>query len=972
MNSSMLKNIVREIRGTLGRFLAILAIIALGVGFFAGLKVTRPSMIETADKYLAKANLFDFRLLSSLGYTEKEVEELSELDGVEYAEGAFFADAVFSVGGEERVMKAHSLTEKLNRLSLVAGRLPESAEECVLDSRSFGEADIGKVITVAETDGESPFAFREYRVCGIASSPCYLNLERGNTKLGNGTISAFLYLLPEGFDSEVYHEVYLTLTEKAPLLSEDYDKIVDKIRDKASDKNSEVSLARYSSLKSDAEGLLASAKAEYEEGKAAYLREKEEAEEELSRTLAELDEKEETLAGQEQTLNDAISKLNAAKETLTARLEETEGQLAVLEASGATTTEAYFTLKAAREELSRTLEETDASLTEAEAGLAAVEEGKKLLAEGRESYNEAKEKAEASFAEAEEELADAEKEIADREDEISAFAEPAVYLFTRDDNAGYSCYNSDTKIVDGISRVFPVFFFLVAALVCTTTMTRMVDEGRTQIGTLKALGYRSTAIAAKYLIYSGSAALIGCVLGFFLGTWLFPLAIWKAYDILYGFAPLEYVFDPLLAALSVVVSLLCSVGATALSCRSEFTKVPAELIRPKAPKPGKRIFLERIPFFWRSLSFLRKVSLRNIFRYKRRLFMMILGIGGCSALLLTGLGLRDSISGIVSAQFDRITVYDCMVNFGESMDGEKQKAFLDQNAETLEDAVFVWQGSVDLMTEGATRSVTAVASGEEKITKFIQLHDGDTPIPAPKKGECVVDRKTAETLGVKVGDTLRVRDIDLREFSVKVSGICDNYVYSYLFLSYDTVADYDYGFRAAYVFIKEDCDQHEAAAGMMSSEGVVNVTVNRDIRERVNNMMKSLNFIVWLVIACASALAFVVLFNLSNINITERVREIATIKVLGFYPAETCAYVFRENLILTAFGVLFGMPLGVLLHRFVMSCITIDIVSFENVISPLSFLAAILLTFLFTLTVELVMRKKINAIPMAESLKSAE
>ena len=970
MKSPIVKSTLREIKSTFGRYLAIIMIIALGVGFFAGLKVTRPAMLKTGQKYLSEADMYDFRLLSTLGYTDKEVEKLAEIEGVEYAVGSFSTDGVFDIGGSEKVFAAHSVTEKVNLLKTVYGKMPTAPDECVLDHSRYGSDMIGKTVTVTEGKG---FAFKDYRVVGIVSSPYYLNIERGNTKLGDGTVNAFIYIPFDGFDTEVYSEVFVTLKNKADIFSEEYDRIISDAEKAVGDGNTEVSTARFDSIKSDALSEIDDAEKKYNDSFSEYLDKKSKAEKELADTLDKLNSAEKELADRKKALEDGFSQLDEAEKTLKANISEAKSQMSQLEAAGMTGTEAYLKLSATVAALEGKLSECAEQRKTLENGRAESEKAEKELAASKEEYNSAKEKADRELADAGSELTDAKKKIDDARADVEAMEKPTTYLLDRGDNTGYVCYDSDSKIVDGVAKVFPVFFFLVAALVCTTTMTRMVDDERVQIGTLKSLGYGSGAVSGKYVFYSGSAALIGCVGGFFLGTWLFPMAIWKAYGMLYGFAPVEYVFDVPLAVISLAAAMLCSVGSTLLSCRDELTRRPAELIRPKSPKAGKRILLERIGFIWHRLPFLRKVSLRNIFRYKRRLFMMILGIGGCTALVLTGFGLRDSIADIANMQFDNVTVYDYVVTFSSPLDENARKKFEADNSAVLSSVGFFCQESGDVISgAGKNRSVTVVASLSGQFSDFIRLHNGNTDIPSPGKGEVVLDRRTASDISVSVGDTVAIRDIDMNEVTLRVIGICDNYVYNYAFISYDSIDGIGSGIKTVYANVREGVDIHAASAELMKSDNVLNVTVNADIRSRVDNMMKSLDSIVWLVIGCAGALALVVLFNLSNINITERVREIATIKVLGFYPSETSAYVFRENLILTALGTLFGIPLGIWLHSFVISCIKIDMVSFDNILKPVSYLLAVLMTFMFAFAVELVMRRRIDGINMAESLKSAE
>ena len=859
MKNAFVKNNIREIGHTLGRFLAIMLIIALGVGFFAGLKVTRKAMIKTGDEYLRDYGMYDFKLLSSCGFEKGDAERVkNDLDFIGCAEEAYNADAFADIDDGEYIISFISLGEKVNVPHITAGRMPEKADECILDARLGGTDFIGKKILLpdmAQNENRDMFSCSEYTVVGLCNSPLYLNFERGTTKLEGGAVNAFAYLTEDGFDSEYYTSLCVTLSEKAEIFSDEYDDIINKYEDEVKRELETIAGERYDRIVTDARAEVEKARAEYEENLAA---------------------------------------LNDEKKKALMRI----------------------------------------------AALAGVPE----------MYEKAKAELDSKFAEPDAELEKAKNAIDDAEAKISEIEKPETYVLTRDENVGYVCFENDSMIVEGIARVFPIFFFLVAVLVCSTTMTRMIGDHRTQIGTLKALGYGNGRIMSKYLLYSGSAATIGSIFGFAVGTKMFPYAIWKSYDIMYGFAEIKYVFDPVLAVLSLAAALVCSVGVTASACRSSLSKMPARLMRPKTPKAGRRILLERIPFIWNHLGFLRKVSIRNIFRYKKRMFMMVLGIGGCMALLLTGLGIKDSISNIASDQYDNILLYDIEAKF----DGDFSR----------DGAVLVRSDTAEVMADGDIITSVLVYA-ESNIENVVHFYRGKSDVRVPDEGVLVTE-KIASAAGVRVGDRIkfRVRGDETLEYEVR--GIFENYVRNYVY-----VFGEDFVPNTAYIKCDEGEDAHEIAAELMN-DGATTVSVTADFRARIENMMESLNYVVWLVIASAGALAFIVLFNLSNINITERVREIATIKVLGFYPSETGAYVFRENLILTFFGVVFGIPLGIALHRFVMSQINIDMVAFDVRITALSYAVATITTFVFTIVVDLIMRRKLAKIDMAQSLKSVE
>lgn len=506
-------------------------------------------------------------------------------------------------------------------------------------------------------------------------------------------------------------------------------------------------------------------------------------------------------------------------------------------------------------------------------------------------------------------------------------------------------------------------------------MTRMIDDERTQIGTLRALGYSRGSILAKYLLYSGSAAALGCVIGYFAGGYVFPFVIWTAYGMLYSIPGFVILYDPVLFVIALAASLLCSAGTTYLALRIEMQNMPANLIRPKTPAAGKRIFLERITPLWKRLKFLHKVSLRNIFRFKKRMIMMILGIAGCTALVLTGFGIHDSVANIANFQFDDIQKYDVSAQFSDTLIEDKINEVESDHKSELDAATAVQMTSGDVTGDSITKSAYIVASDDPAITDIFDLHIDGEAVPYPGKGEVLLTEKLAELTDIKTGDTVTVSVSDTEKAELKVAGLVENYVQNYLYMTGETyamVADKGYEPKTLLLRVNDSADEYALSAALSKTDGVSSVSVVTDTRNMIDQMMQSLNYVVALVLISAGALAFIVLFNLGNINLTERVREIATIKVLGFHSGETGAYVFRENIILSMMGIVVGLPLGVLLHTFVLMQIRVDMVSFKTVIAPVSFLLTVVMVVLFTVITDLVMRKKIAKIDMAESLKSIE
>ena len=1066
MKSMMKRNTFREIKKSFGRYFAILAIIALGVAFFSGLKITQSVMVHSADVYLKDLQFYDYRLVSTLGFTEENVEALAEKEDVRAAEGAISAEVLYKDAGEnERVIKMHSITEKVNKLKLIAGEMPQSADECVVDSALFSEDAIGSKLVLSEnntTDDLDKFAYKEYTITGLVQSPCYIQFERGNTSIGNGRISGFAYILKDGFAVDYDTEIYIKFDEDYDIYSDEYDSYMDAKEADWEAYTKEQADIRYEKIVKDAQDELDEKKEELEEKRAEAEAELESAKQQLTDGETEISDGKNQIASAKTELSAKASELQSGKDALSSKAAELEsasqqisGQESALAAKKAEyeqglnaylaakqqVTDQRNSLEAAKAQLTENtpgyeemLAQIEAGLTEvagaeaelnaknaeleaaagqlssAESQLAAakqqIEDGKNALAAAKaeltdgenqlvaakEQIEEKEDQLEAAETELadgllqyqekqsefDEQMQDADDQIADAQSKIDEIEKPETYVLDRNTNVGYVCLKNDSGVVKGIANVFPVFFFLVAALICMTTMNRMVEEQRTQIGVLKALGFSEGKIMGKYLFYSGSAAISGTLIGYVLGIHFFPLVIITAYGIVYKMGGIYYVSDPPLALVSLTVAVLCSVGTTWLSCHKELKEVAADLMRPKAPKAGKRVFLEHVPFIWKRLKFLQKVSVRNIVRYKKRFFMMVIGISGCTALLVMGFGVRDSVVAVADQQYEEIQLYDIGVTLKDGkMPGEADLKSLDSVLEKENAAgMYAMEKTIDLVTDKGTKSIHMVAvENPDEVGDFISLHTKkQEPIAYPKEGEAVLSKKVAETYAVKKGDTILLRDSDNNEMHLKVTGICENHIYNYVYIAPESYEKQigDVVFKNVYVRLPDASDIHEVSAALMKADGVTAVTVNSDMLSRISQMVSCMNYMVIIIIICAGALAFIVLYNLNNINITERVREIATIKVLGFYPKETASYVFRENMVLTAIGCGLGLILGKWFHRFVMGEIQIDMVSFNVQINAVSYLFSVLLTMGFAWIVNCMMTGKLERINMAESLKSID
>lgn len=1024
------KSTFREIRTSLARYLAILSIVALGVGFFSGLKDCKASMESTARRYLDRTNFYDYQILSSYGADDDSVAFASSWDGVSAAEGSVQVDVMAKSGdGDSRALKAISLPSEINKLNLVEGRLPQNANECAVDAYSITDEGfhVGDRIVLSDENDKDKlkqFSVHDFEIVGTVNTPIYLDYQRGSTDIGNGSLDTFFFIDRDAFDVDYYTNLYVKLSgDEASITPEHEDKL------KANEDNMKalseaVTDGRRETARKEAQDELDEKKQEYEDNLAKYEKEKKNAEKKLDKAEDQIEKGEKTIKKTRSELNAAIKEANSAIASLPVTINDLnskksqaeaglaeakagkaqlESQIEQMKAAGAD----EATIAAAEVELAKLngtisgleanlndittgIAQAEAGLAQAQAGLAQAQAGleeldrqEKKLDSSEKQLKEEEKKADSEFDKAKKELDDAKDKLDEAQEKIDDMEQGNSYALSRTENAGYSSFDSNSSIVSNIAKIFPVFFFLIAALVCMTTMTRMVDEQRTQIGILKALGYSNAQVVGKYMFYSGSAALIGALLGFFVGCKVFPVAIWNAYTMMYDFSnEVDYIIDWKLGLLSIGASLLCSMGATWVSIASDFRVAPSDLIRPKTPPAGKRILLERIRPLWNRISFLYKVSIRNIFRDKKRFLMMVIGVSGCTALLIAGIGIRATISKVADYQFDEISTYDITTIFSKNMTADRQADFLDDLSEAGElpdDAVrFLHRGEVTIdMGSGKTVDVSCVATEAEGFDEFVDLHSGDQHIDYPGPGEAVIVKKTNHDYGIGVGDKIKLRE-DYREMEVTITGVADNYVYDSIYISPET---YREGFgkepdlKAAYINLDEGSSEEEIrsfAAKAAGYENAAAVQTNIDVRENVAKMMKSLDAIVYVVILSAALLAFIVLYNLTNINITERIREIATIKVLGFNQLEVSQYVFRENLFLTAVAALVGIPMGKWLLRFVIDNIVLSMIYFEPRHGPYDIPIAVALTFVFAMFVNLAMQRRLRNVSMTESLKSVE
>lgn len=902
MRKAVFKDFIRNIKGSLGRFFAIMAIVAIGVAFFAGVTASSGDMKYSSDSYYDEYNMNDIRILSSIGFTSQDIEAVSKVYGVKAVYKTNTHDVLVDYDGRENVAhisgvpvgKASDDDSYINQLRIKEGRLPQNDKECVVKYEDTRKSmQVGDVISFksgTEDDINDTFKDTEYTVVGIVYTPCYVSYDLGSSGIGNGHINYCIYVGDDEFKNNYYTECYAVIdgAKDMDTYSDEYKKLIDKYAD----------------------DIKAISKERLDIRKQTVIDEY---------TRAKADKKEELLETIKKNAEDSITEQYQAYypgmdvSAMIAPYVKTAYEKAV----------AQFDFDAVNAEYDKKMNET---------------------------------------------LADSDSW--------------EWYVLTRESSYSFRDYESSANRMKAIATVFPLFFIIVAGLVCLTTMTRMVEEERGLIGTYKALGYGKATIALKYVIYAFLASLTGAVIGCAAGLRLFPYIIYESWNIIYQMPAIKYASHTILSVVAVASLILVTLIATLYSCYNELSEVPSALMRPKAPKNGKKILLEHT-FIWKHLSFTKKVTMRNIFLYKKRFFMTVIGIAGCGALITAGFGIKDSVQSIIDNQYGQIIHYDNILVFNKNADSDARNNLSDKISSdeyyksSLMDYAYTAEVKIPGSADDYSTEITVVNDTSaymdyvtfrtRRSKKTIELDDSGV----------IISEKLAKDLNVKEGDNVLIHDEDNKQATVKVSGIMEMYINNYIFMTseyYSQVFGYTPDNNRILGILTSDGDDIQSVIGdrYLTDNNVKSLTFVKANITRFENMIQSLDLVTWVLIISAGMLAFVVLYNLTNVNISERIREIATIKVLGFYDREVGEYVYRENIILTLIGGVFGLLLGMALHAYIMTTIELDGVMFGTKINISSFLISYGITILFSLLINIFMYPSLKKIPMVESLKSVE
>lgn len=818
MKTKLLKHIFMKIKDNYKRFLSLICMAFLGVGFYAGIQSSSPDMLKTLDNFYDENNVYDISVISNVGLTEDDLLKLSKIKNVELAINIQEKDTYLEIEENNYVVKLIEYNSQMNNVYIKEGRLPKNNNEVSVDNALLenNNLKLGDSITI---DG------KKYSIVGNVISPLYFSAERPNSNLGSGKVDYYIYVYNGFLDLEAYSNIYITVKGAKKYLtnSDSYKKLINNVKkdiDLIKDKQQDI---RYDELYSD-----------------------------------------------------------------------------IIE-----TSEMY--------------------------GISIDE---------------------------------------------SKFIKPKWYIYDRLDNTSYKELINASDNLKKIGNIFPIIFFSISVLVSLISMMRMIEEDRVENGTLKSLGYNSFHITLKYVIYSLLATTIGSSVGAIFCSYMIPSVIWNIYKKIFFIPKFIYLLKSDYNALGLWICILCICGTSVIVCIKNLREVPANLMRPKAPKSGKKILLERINFIWKKLKFSDKITIRNIFRYKSRVITTILGIAGCTALILAGFGLKDSIKDVTDFQFNNIIKYDKMLMTNDSINQ------IDIEKELLND------DKVENFTNVNTQNIKVLFNEEQEVTmitpddfnsisKSISLIDLKTNniIDNISDNSCIISEKTAKLLDIDVGDKISLLDNDNNKYDIKVSYIIKNYINQYLYINKNTYNNLfkDYKINSILISLKdEDKNSKEFDKKYISNGYALTIVDNDDIKSSMNDMLGSIDSIVAILIIAAASLAFVVLYNLSNINISERKREIATLKVLGFYPSEVDKYINRETVLLTILGIGIGLLFGSYLSHFIISTCEPDYIMFDRHVYTLSYFYSLFITVIFTIIVTIVTHFNLKKINMVTSLKNVE
>lgn len=987
-------------------------IIFLGAAVFSGLRNTPYTMAASADAYLNSHNYADLTYIATLGFSDEDVAKVRKLKGVKKVVPCYQFDALFAHKDGKSGVTVYSQEKyeksMLDRPELLKGRYPKKENECIIDV-NLGKYNykLGHTIELSNDNGT-----KTYKIVGIVNDPRYIsNVDRGTNTLGDGTNSGFVEVLNEGArelglnkkvaelrnNDHLYTSLLVDVegTEKYNMFTSDYDNLIETVNTRVKSMLSEEMSDQYDQLTGDMQSQLDDAKKQYEEGYQEYKHNLDSFNSQISQGKIKLAEARIQFYEQKKIYLKKAAQVSNATQQAYNETKKIDQEIKVLHDSIKDTLRNIKDKDSAQDAFTKILNDLNENLNNFNnklQGVGQLLEGRIQLEKAQSQLDEAEAElniqqsklevtennAKVQLNAAKEQLDAAKAQIDQAQQQLNRIPKGVLYSLTKNENVGIVSYESYKQAIASIADIFPLIFFLVAALVSLTTMTRMIEEQRSYCGTLRALGYSKQDIIMQYIVYAFLATFFACILGILAGNQVFPRIIYFLFTyLMYGMNQSTVLVQKWSISLMTV---LISVGVTLLAtlsvCLQELVSTPSVLMRPKAPKAGKRILMERMPFIWKRLNFNQKVTMRNLFRYKKRFWMSVIGIAGCTALIMLGFGVKNSVSDIIPSQYEEVYKYDALIKLNSNVEDTKKVENKIKRIEGVHNLTGAYRQNVTVLGNSEDYySTMVVYDNADEIKNFINFNDYKTKKKIILSDDgVVISQKLAEKLGVKKGENMTF-SYDNTKYTVKVSNIVQQYVSHQVYMSktfYENLTGTKSSASILYVDMNTKKSNIKTLKNYLDHHNIGSMERLTASLDEFQQRMSSLNIIVAILSGCAALLCFIVLYNLTNINIGERKGEIATIKVLGFRRKEYCDYIFRENIILSLIGASIGMFFGYFLHRFVVLTVEMDNMLFIRTMPLYIYLIAFGMTVGFTIIINLAMRHILDQVDMVESLKSIE
>lgn len=958
------KSIRKSITHSMGRFISIMLLMALGSFALVGLTVTGPDMRATGTTYFKELNSADLTILSDYGIDESERNAIEKASGIRQVEYLYLKDVV--IKDTQTTVRILSKPSEISKYRIDEGNLPEQDDEIAIDRTYKDKYKIGDTISFTEkanTEGNETLKRHDYKITGfISSSEIISEINMGQTSAGTGELKGYAVVNSDNFDSSVYMMAKLTFTDTENLnpYSDEYNDKLQAHKEELTKLLDEQRNNRFLAIKSEYQEKIDDWQKELDDGK----KELEDARTELNDAKTKIEEAKQEIADNEQKLQDAQKQINDAEKEITSNEK---------------------LLKQKQSEYNTALQEFNSKNAEYTQGAKELANAKTELAEKENEYNEKLQEFNEKEPDAQKEIDENEEKLNDAKEKLEKLDAPTYSVDNRREipgGDGYSVYETVSEIVDSLAKVFPVFLYFVAALVTFTTMTRFVSEERINNGTLKSLGYQDKDVIQKFVVYGFIAGMTGTVLGITLGHTLLPHIVYNAYKHGFLLPPIELHFYVGITILAIILSLISSVLPAYAVAKGDLQETTASLLQPKAPKAGSKILLERITPIWKRMKFTQKVTARNIFRYKNRMFMTIFGVAGAASILFAGFSVKGSISKINEKQFENIIKYDMIVVQNDDLDEEAKTEFNNLlNSEEIKSYSSVYYEEVTKVAgkNNDTQSIKLIIpENDEDFNQYISLADRKSQEKIELQDDgIVISERLSKLLNISKGDEITFTDSSNKERTAKVSGICEMYAGHFIFMNtteYKNAYQKDCESNAKLLLLNDSSTENtnSQAAKFMELSAVKGIVQNTTLYNQINTIVNSLNQIMIVLIIVASMLAVVILYNLTNINVAERIRELCTIKVLGFYDNEVTMYIYKETIFLSIIGVIVGWIIGILLHTYILVAVPPAEVMFDPKVTISSYIVPAVVIAFVTFVLKYYVNNRLKVVDMLEALKSVD